>query len=112
MTPEFIMSLRMRLTGQGERCTLTVATAHASRSVENLPVSRSQQAGCGSQAHNRCEVTPWTVIEKWYKEGKYKPYADLEDGEILIKVIMWTKARVFPWYVAVPRWPGQWYNRT
>ena len=42
-----------------------------------------------------CEVTPWTVIEKWYKEGKYKPYA--EDGDILEELLMWTKSRVFPW---------------
>ena len=42
-----------------------------------------------------CEVTPWTVIEKWYKEGKYKPYA--EDGDILQELLMWTKSRVFPW---------------
>ena len=42
-----------------------------------------------------CEVTPWTVIEKWYKEGKYKPYA--ENGDILEELLMWTKARVFPW---------------
>lgn len=21
-----------------------------------------------------CAVTPWTVIEKWYKAGTYKPY--------------------------------------
>ena len=42
-----------------------------------------------------CEVTPWTVIEKWYKAGKYKPYADT--GDILQELLMWAKSRVFPW---------------
>ena len=42
-----------------------------------------------------CEVTPWTVIEKWYKAGTYKPYADT--GDILQELLMWTKSRVFPW---------------
>ena len=42
-----------------------------------------------------CEVTPWTIIEKWYKEGKYVPYAD--QGDDLKELLIWTKARVFPW---------------
>ena len=42
-----------------------------------------------------CEVTPWTIIEKWYKEGKYVPYADQDDD--LKELLIWTKARVFPW---------------
>jgi len=39
------------------------------------------------------EVTPWTVIEKWYKEGLYVPYGEEELTELLIR---W-KARVHPW---------------
>ena len=30
-----------------------------------------------------CEVTPWTVIKKWYDEGKFKPYPD----DVLIDVV-------------------------
>lgn len=26
-----------------------------------------------------CSVTPWTVIQKWHQEGKYKPYANNND---------------------------------
>lgn len=37
-----------------------------------------------------CSVTPWTVIEKWYKEGKYKPYAERnpEDHGFKLKDVM------------------------
>ena len=24
-----------------------------------------------------CEITPWTKIQKWYQEGKYKPYSEV-----------------------------------
>jgi ELP3 family radical SAM enzyme/protein acetyltransferase len=24
-----------------------------------------------------CEITPWTIIEKWYKSGKYVPYSEI-----------------------------------
>ncbi|KAJ1452710.1 hypothetical protein M885DRAFT_526045 [Pelagophyceae sp. CCMP2097] len=40
-----------------------------------------------------CEVTPWTVIKKWFDEGSYVPYADLELHELLCAV----KAQVHPW---------------
>ncbi|KAG8348411.1 Radical SAM superfamily Radical SAM C terminal domain [Trypanosoma vivax] len=40
-----------------------------------------------------CQTTPFTVIEKWYKEGKYKPYG-LSN---LIDVILYAKVRVQPW---------------
>lgn len=43
-----------------------------------------------------CEVTPWTVIEKWFKEGKYQPYGGGEGPE-LIDVIIHAKRMVFPW---------------
>lgn len=40
-----------------------------------------------------CEVTPWSVIEKWHKKGLYIPY----DEEELFKVIIRAKERVHPW---------------
>lgn len=40
-----------------------------------------------------CEITPWTVIKKWYDAGEYKPYAD----ELLIEMLMKVKAMVHPW---------------
>lgn len=40
-----------------------------------------------------CETVPYTVIEKWYKEGTYKPYAESE----LVPVLLDMKEQVFPW---------------
>ncbi|KAL4170834.1 hypothetical protein KRP22_008938 [Phytophthora ramorum] len=40
-----------------------------------------------------CEITPWTVIKKWYDEGSYVPYAD----DKLIELLMDVKAEVHPW---------------
>ncbi|RLN69326.1 hypothetical protein BBJ29_000233 [Phytophthora kernoviae] len=40
-----------------------------------------------------CEITPWTVIKKWYDEGSYVPYAD----DKLIDLLMDVKAEVHPW---------------
>ncbi len=40
-----------------------------------------------------CEITPWTVIKKWYDAGEYKPYSDDE----LIELLMDVKAQVHPW---------------
>ncbi|POM61639.1 Elongator complex protein [Phytophthora palmivora] len=40
-----------------------------------------------------CEITPWTVIKKWYDEGSYVPYAD----DKLIELLMDVKAQVHPW---------------
>ena len=40
-----------------------------------------------------CETTPHTVIEKWYKEGKYMPYDETQLTPILLDM----KAAVFPW---------------
>ncbi|KAH7488423.1 hypothetical protein PRIC2_007036 [Phytophthora ramorum] len=40
-----------------------------------------------------CEITPWTVIKKWYDEGSYVPYAD----DMLIELLMDVKAEVHPW---------------
>ena len=45
-----------------------------------------------------CEVTPWTVIEKWYKSGKYQPYSE----EILFDVIKYGMETCPP-YVRLPR---------
>ncbi|CDJ53237.1 hypothetical protein EBH_0006640 [Eimeria brunetti] len=43
-----------------------------------------------------CEVTPFSTIEQWYKEGKFIPYADT-DGEALLTLICSVKAAVHPW---------------
>ncbi|GET87376.1 acetyltransferase-like protein [Leishmania tarentolae] len=40
-----------------------------------------------------CQTTPFSVIEQWYKDGKYRPYG-LEN---LIDVLLYAKARVHPW---------------
>ncbi|ETL81321.1 hypothetical protein L917_18312 [Phytophthora nicotianae] len=40
-----------------------------------------------------CEITPWTVIKKWYDEGSYVPYSD----DKLIELLMDVKAEVHPW---------------
>ncbi|KAG7402077.1 hypothetical protein PHYBOEH_007291 [Phytophthora boehmeriae] len=40
-----------------------------------------------------CEITPWTVIKKWYDEGSYVPY----DEDKLIDLLMDVKAEVHPW---------------
>lgn len=40
-----------------------------------------------------CEVTPWTVIKKWFESGEYVPYAE----ETLIELLMEVKAQVHPW---------------
>lgn len=42
-----------------------------------------------------CETVPWTEIEKWYKEGKYKPYA--EDSDKLIELLIEVKSKIKPW---------------
>ncbi|TDH68980.1 hypothetical protein CCR75_000943 [Bremia lactucae] len=40
-----------------------------------------------------CEITPWTVIKKWFDEGTYRPYGD----DQLIELLMNVKAQVHPW---------------
>lgn len=40
-----------------------------------------------------CETTPYTVIEKWFREGSYVPYPETE----LVPVLLDMKAAVFPW---------------
>ena len=43
-----------------------------------------------------CEVTPWTVIEKWFNEGTYVPYGGGDSPE-LRSIIIDAKKKVFPW---------------
>jgi elongator complex protein 3 len=45
-----------------------------------------------------CVVTPFSELEKWYKDGRYKPYTDKE----LIKLILGIK-KFFPRYLRVTR---------
>ena len=40
-----------------------------------------------------CETTPYTVIEKWFREGSYVPYPETE----LVPVLLDMKPAVFPW---------------
>jgi histone acetyltransferase (RNA polymerase elongator complex component) len=40
-----------------------------------------------------CSVVPWTVIEKWHREGLYVPYSDKSLFDMLMRV----KAKVHPW---------------
>lgn len=43
-----------------------------------------------------CQVVPWTKIEKWYKSGKYQPYAET-DKEGFIHVIKTAMLECPPW---------------
>ena len=47
-----------------------------------------------------CEVVPWTIIEKWYKSGKYTPYG--ENKEIIQNVISYSMKQCPPW-IRLPR---------
>lgn len=40
-----------------------------------------------------CQTTPFTVIERWFREGRYRPYG----LESLTEVLLEAKARVPPW---------------
>lgn len=42
-----------------------------------------------------CETVPWTEIEKWYKEGIYKPYS--ENSNKLIELLLEVKQKIKPW---------------
>ncbi len=48
-----------------------------------------------------CQTVPWTVIEKWYKQGKYVPYFD-KDPNLLIDVVKYSMENCPPW-VRLPR---------
>ncbi|CAJ1361827.1 unnamed protein product, partial [Effrenium voratum] len=43
-----------------------------------------------------CEVTPFTRIETWYKEGKFMPYTE-KDPRLLTELLARVKAQVHPW---------------
>ena len=47
-------------------------------------------------------TTPFTRIQKWYKDGTYTPYADWENGVLLEWVIVYLKTLV-PRYVRINR---------
>ena len=49
-----------------------------------------------------CEVTPYTVIKKWYESGRYVPYAGEKDGKILKDVIKYGMLECPPW-IRLPR---------
>ena len=48
-----------------------------------------------------CEVVPWTVIEKWYAQGKYVPYFE-NNPEDLIDVVKYSMTTCPNW-VRLPR---------
>jgi ELP3 family radical SAM enzyme/protein acetyltransferase len=43
-----------------------------------------------------CSVTPFSIIEQWYEEGKYMPYTD-RDPDLLLGLLVRVKACVHPW---------------
>ena len=45
-----------------------------------------------------CAVTPWTIIEKWYKDGKWKPYTEEE----LMSVMNYAMEKCPDW-IRLPR---------
>jgi ELP3 family radical SAM enzyme/protein acetyltransferase len=48
-----------------------------------------------------CEITPWTVIEKMYKNGKFVPYSETNINELL-DVVKYAMEKCKPW-VRLPR---------
>lgn len=48
-----------------------------------------------------CEVTPWTVIQKWHDSGKYKPYAQTNE-RALLDVVKYAMELCPPW-IRLPR---------
>tara|TARA_B100001094_G_scaffold332786_1_gene406486 strand:+ start:2415 stop:4274 length:1860 start_codon:yes stop_codon:yes gene_type:complete len=48
-----------------------------------------------------CEVTPYTVIKKWYDSGKYVPYAD-ENPKALFEVVKYSMTECPKW-IRLPR---------
>lgn len=43
-----------------------------------------------------CEVTPFTKIEEWHKQGHYMPYTET-DPSLLVDLLASVKAEVHPW---------------
>lgn len=48
-----------------------------------------------------CEVTPWTIIQKWYKTGKYIPYSEINMND-LVEVIKYSMEKCPP-HIRLPR---------
>ena len=48
-----------------------------------------------------CEVVPWTVIQKWYQQGKYTPYFE-KNPQDLINVVKYSMTTC-PNYIRLPR---------
>ena len=48
-----------------------------------------------------CQTIPWTIIKKWYDEGKYVPYFD-KDPKLLIDVVRYSM-ETCPNWVRLPR---------
>lgn len=48
-----------------------------------------------------CEVTPYTVIKRWYDNGKYKPYSETQPGKF--KDLIMSTMRMCPPWVRFPR---------
>ena len=48
-----------------------------------------------------CQTVPWTIIKKWYDEGKYIPYFD-KDPKLLIDVVRYSM-ETCPNWVRLPR---------
>lgn len=44
-----------------------------------------------------CEVTPFSQIEQWYKDGRFLPYAEKYNGQELIQLLVKVKTAVHPW---------------
>jgi elongator complex protein 3 len=42
-------------------------------------------------------VLNFTTIKKWYDEGTYKPYSEIDNGRPLIDVLKYVKRQVYPW---------------
>ena len=42
---------------------------------------------------HRLQVVPWTIIKRWYEEGKFVPYS----SEQMFDLLMQVKSRVHPW---------------
>lgn len=42
-------------------------------------------------------VTPFTKIKEWYDAGLYKPYAEIDGGKHLVKVLKTVMTQVHPW---------------
>lgn len=40
-----------------------------------------------------CEIVPWTIIKKWYEEGKFVPYSPAELKQVIISM----KQKMHPW---------------